>query len=160
MSPSDPIIEFPVKDAWVSGNSIRNQHWVHSHRRAKQIRESVKMYALTLPLEEQRRVLLTEPEKRRVDFTIVGTTSIIPDVDNMVAGLKFLIDALRRCYLVRTPVPGGKRKYTVEKRQDGPGFIWDDDQDHFELGSVKWENQKTYPTRSRYVVVSVRSPST
>lgn len=160
MCPSSPLATLLVRNGWVSPNVLYNKsHWTKTQIQ-KSIEQEVRQHALVLPIEQQRRVLLTDtPEKRRLDFTIVSRKGRHPDYDNLVAGLKLLIDAMKRRRLRRTAIgrdKGGRKKYKMELRQDGTGFVWDDDPEWIEFGEVKWERDtQVWPEGTRFVHVEI-----
>lgn len=146
-----------IRDGWCSVNYIRNSPWRTLHKHKKNVEEEVRLHVLSMPNAEKEKVLLRSPKKRVLDFTIISRRGSEPDRDNLIGGLKFTIDALRRCRLKRVPSTEEGKKFSLQKLEDGPGFIWDDDPQWFEIGEVKWDREtKVWPEGTRFVHVSVR----
>lgn len=166
--PSNPIATLVCRGAWVSPNQTRADHWSRLVKLKKKIQTEVNMHALTMDIEEKKRILLMdEPRKRRVRYTIVSRRGTMPDSDNAVAGLKILQDCLQRIQLKRIKVahssakpPGqngkGLQNYSMARMKSGPGFIWDDSHEWLEILKVQCETETLiYPEGTRFVVVEI-----
>jgi hypothetical protein len=157
MSPSEPIATFIIKDAWVSPNAMLKRHWGWKHKRKQGIANQIAIQLLMLPRDVYSRVSLREPKKRRMDFVVCGRGHKI-DPDNLVGGLKVLIDCFKRVqqrqYRVGTTRNGRPVTHSA-LYSDGPGVIWNDGPDWFELGSVEVDRATKTPRGRKDIIVRV-----
>ena len=156
-SPSEPIAVLCIRSGWVSPNKGLREHWGKRHGLKKKIDEQIKLQILEMLPSHRKRLLLEEPRKRRLEFTVVGVKKADPD--NLVAGLKTLIDCLKRMQIRWFPTAGvtrtGRQKKKSKLTDDGPGIIWDDDPQWLELGKVEQDMETKTRLRQKYVLVRV-----
>lgn len=115
-----------VPNSWQSPNNTRGRQWARSHRTRKEIATVVGQLALALPEPQRQHLLRDEPELRTLELTLITQSRVRPDLDNLVAGWKPLIDCLRRRQQVRV----GR---SLLWQDNGPGLIWDDSPDWLAL---------------------------
>jgi len=155
------VTKLVVRKGWISPNYMLGNHWSRTRPLRKEINEQVKHHILTLPPEERERVVLREPEYRILRLALIQNTGRYPDVDNVMGGLKHLIDSLKKVTYrhkkIRENVPDG-----VYRHHTGNGLIWDDSPHYLRIAEVTIERPPKGQPRDKkagsYVVVEVFSP--
>jgi len=158
-SDEEPLVTLLIRGGWVSPNVILGTSWYKKNKARKAIDEQVGFNLLQLDMARRSEIQLQTPKRRRLKFTVVQLRGVRPDPDNLVAGLKITIDALKKVQYQRV-VAGyrkdGKKKYK-NVRIDGPGIIWDDNFKWLDLDPVVdyRDDVHIFPEAKKFVFVDV-----
>jgi len=169
--PEDEIIygervaELVIRKGWISPNYLYGAHWARSRVLRDELNQQVANHIIQLPLEERARAVLREPVARLLRITIYQIQGRFPDVDNLLGGLKHLIDALKKVrYKFSSPTSSSYRPKVISSL-NGNGLIWDDAPKYLriaevfiqrhERGTALGKNPKYDKKTSNYVNIEV-----
>lgn len=153
------IITMVFRNGWVSPNFMSGKHWSRTRKFRKELDAQAKMQFLQLSPEDQETVRLRDPKKRIVVINIVQRRGPFPDVDNLLGGLKHLVDALKLRRATKQTVEqedGGITTKLVYGETGNP-WIWDDSPRHLQIAQVHVSRQSQYVNTEpgNYVVVDL-----
>jgi hypothetical protein len=153
------LITMVFRSGWVSPNHMLGKHWSRTRKFRLKLDEQAKMHFLALPPEEREQVRITEPKRRVAIISIVQRRGPFPDVDNLLGGLKHLIDALklRRGTKQIIEQADGTQRQKLTYDETGNPWIWDDSPRHFQVAEVHVSRQSSYVNTEpgNYVVVDL-----
>jgi len=158
----DHIITMVFRNGWVSPNFMMGKHWSRTMKFRKELDKQAKFHFLQLDQDTQDAVRLSEPKKRIAVMNIVQRRGPFPDVDNLLGGLKHLIDALklrRSSKQIVEHEDGGITTKLVYGETGNP-WIWDDSPRHLQVAEVHVSRQNAYVNTEpgNYVVVDLYEP--
>lgn len=137
---SNLVARLVFKDGWCSPNHYVGQHWARTKKVKDNLDDQAKAQFYKLPPEQRSKIVEAlksdPPQKRAVVIHIVKTRGPYPDIDNLVGGCKFLIDALKFRRQIRVPNPSRKTGYKIEYQNVGNPWIYDDSSDKFRLAEI------------------------
>ena len=153
------IITMVFRNGWVSPNHMMGRHWTRTLKFRKELDKQAKVHFLQLGLDEQELVRISEPKKRIAVISIVQRRGPFPDVDNLLGGLKHLVDSLklRRSRKEIVEKDDGSRSTKMVYGETGNPWIWDDSPRHLQIAQVHVSRQSSYVNTEpgNYVVVDL-----
>ncbi len=155
----DHLVTMVFRNGWVSPNFMMGKHWSRTRKFRKELDEQAKMHFLALPPEEREQVKIRDPKLRVAIINIVQRRGPFPDVDNLLGGLKHLIDSLklRRGTKQIVEKDDGSQSQKLTYDETGNPWIWDDSPRHFQVAEVHVSRQSAYVNTEpgNYVVVDL-----
>lgn len=155
----DHLITMVFRNGWVSPNFMMGKHWARTRKFRKELDEQAKFHFLALPPEEREKIKISEPKKRVGIINIVQRRGPFPDVDNLMGGLKHLIDALKLKRVTKSFIEkdDGSTRTKMVYDETGNPWIWDDSPRHFQIAEVHVSRQSSYVSTEpgNYVVVDL-----